>query len=116
MIRVFSSSDGRDTLAGSRLSTAQMNCVALSIYFGLAGVLTHNLGFIILDDPSQNLDSIHKASLALVLAGLLSSVQVLVSTQDVELERGLRERFGTDGVMTYRLAWTPKEGTIATAG
>lgn len=115
MIRVFSSSDGRDTLAGSRLSTAQMNCVALSIYLGLAGVLAHNLGFIILDDPSQNLDSSHKASLAGVLGSLLSSVQVLVSTQDVELEQSLRERFGNEGVMTYRLTWATKEGTSATA-
>jgi len=115
MVRVFSSSDGRDTLAGSRLSTAQMNCVALSIYLGLAGVLAHNLGFIILDDPSQNLDSSHKSALAGVLGSLLSSVQVLVSTQDVELERSLRERFGNEGVVTYRLAWVPREGTSATA-
>lgn len=114
VVRAFSTSDGRDTLAGSRLSTAQMNCVALSIYLALAGVLTHNLDFIILDDPSQNLDSDHKTALASVLKRIASSTQLLVSTQDSELERFLLDSLGKEGVMIYRLTWTPQQGTIAT--
>lgn len=113
VVRAFSTSDGRDTLAGSRLSTAQMNCVALSIYLALAGVLTHNLGFIILDDPSQNLDSSHKRALASVLKRIASSTQLVVSTQDSELERSLLESLGKEGIMTYRLTWTPQQGTLA---
>ena len=57
MIRARSSNDARQTLASTRLSTAQMNCVALSVYLALATCLEHNLGFVILDDPSQNLDT-----------------------------------------------------------
>jgi DNA repair exonuclease SbcCD ATPase subunit len=114
VVRAFSTSDGRDTLAGSRLSTAQMNCVALSIYLALAGVLTHNLDFIILDDPSQNLDSKHKRALASVLKKIGLGTQLIVSTEDSELEGFLLDSLGRNDLMTYRLTWTPQQGTIAT--
>ena len=115
IIRAYSTSDGTATLAGSRLSTAQMNCLALSIYLALTEVMSHHLGFIILDDPSQSLDGAHKLALAKVLAGILTRTQMVISTQDLEFEQLLIEVLGQDGVKRNRLAWTPQAGTSTSA-
>jgi DNA repair exonuclease SbcCD ATPase subunit len=108
MIRSFASTDGRETLASSRLSTAQMNCVALSVYLALATQLQHNLGFIIMDDPSQNLDSTHKAALVSVLSHLAPGLQLLVGTQDTEFDELLGKAMDEKGFERYGLAWSPR--------
>jgi DNA repair exonuclease SbcCD ATPase subunit len=110
-IQTFSTADGKKTLASSRLSAAQMNCVALSVYLALAGTLTHNLGFVVLDDPSQSLDADHKAALAHLLKEIVPAVQLVVGTQDVELHEFLTKEFSPECSSTYRLAWTPRSGT-----
>ena len=110
-IIAYSTKDGQRTSASSRLSTAQMNCVALSAYLSLAGVLNHNLGFMLLDDPSQNLDGEHKEALASILTDLLPSLQLVVGTHDTEFDKLLRKHLGKEGVSWYDLAWTAREGT-----
>jgi DNA repair exonuclease SbcCD ATPase subunit len=110
-IIAYSSRDGQRTSASSRLSTAQMNCVALSAYLSLAQVLSHNLGFVMMDDPSQNLDSTHKKALASVIKDLLPSEQLVIGTHDSEFDGLLRSELGAKGVMWFDLEWTPKEGT-----
>jgi exonuclease SbcC len=110
-IVAYSSKDGQRTAASSRLSTAQMNCVALSAYLSLAKVLSHNLGFILLDDPSQNLDAEHKKALARVIEGLLPSLQVVVGTHDAEFDGFLRSDLGRTEVSWYDLRWSPRDGT-----
>lgn len=111
VIRTLSSSDAVSSLARSRLSTAQMNCVALSVYLALATRLEHNLGFVVLDDPSQSLDTQHKAALAEVLAHLSPDVQFVIGTQDPELENLLVDAWGKDTCLVHRLSWSPKTGT-----
>lgn len=111
VIRILSSSDAVQSLASSRLSTAQMNCVALSVYLALATHLEHNLGFVVLDDPSQSLDTQHKTALAKVLAQLSPDIQFLVGTQDPELEGLLLDQWGKDSCQLYRLNWSPRTGT-----
>lgn len=103
--------DERETLASSRLSTSQMNCVALSIYLALARILTHHLGFVILDDPSQNFDTEHKLALAKVLRGIQSQTQLLVATEDSEFQAILQRELAGDTTRVYRLAWEPIAGT-----
>jgi DNA repair protein SbcC/Rad50 len=110
-IIAYSSRDGQRTFASSRLSTAQMNCVALSAYLSLAKVLSHNLGFVMMDDPSQNLDSPHKEALASVIKELLPSEQLVIGTHDSEFDGLLRTELGTRGVTWLDLEWTPREGT-----
>jgi len=110
-IRAFSTADGKDTQASSRLSTGQMNCVALSVYLALKEVLTHNLGFIILDDPSQNLDAAHKSALVKSLGEMKGSAQLLVATQDEEMQRMLAAELNGAGTRAYSLVWSPKNGT-----
>jgi DNA repair protein SbcC/Rad50 len=107
----FSTKDGEKTSASSRLSTAQMNCVALSVYLSLAQVLSHNLGFVMLDDPSQNLDADHKSALASVLRDLLPSSQLVVGTHDAEFDGYLKSALGNQGVSWYDLRWAPRDGT-----
>jgi DNA repair protein SbcC/Rad50 len=115
-IIAYSSKDGQRTAASSRLSTAQMNCVALSAYLSLAKVLTHNLGFILLDDPSQNLDAEHKKALAGVIKGLFPSLQVVVGTHDAEFDEFLRSDLGREDVSWYDLNWNPRDGTSVIPG
>ena len=81
-IKAFSANDGKETHVATRFSTGQMNCVALSVFFALTRTLPMKLGFIILDDPSQNLDHDHKMALAEIISSISSERQVLISTQD----------------------------------
>jgi DNA repair protein SbcC/Rad50 len=110
-IRAFSSKDGRETLAGSRLSTAQMNCAALSIYLALAGNLAHNLGFLMLDDPSQSLDRDHKQALSEVLHSFQNRMQVIVATHDEELDGLLRSGKSSQDLRRHELSWSASSGT-----
>jgi DNA repair exonuclease SbcCD ATPase subunit len=110
-IRAFSTTDGKDTLASSRLSVGQMNCVALSVHLALKEVLTHNLGFIILDDPSQCLDLPHKDALVKSLAKMSESAQLLIATEDQEMEKMLAVELAGSGTQAYSLRWSPKNGT-----
>lgn len=109
-IRAMATEDGKETLASSRLSTGQMNCVALSIYLALARVLSHKLGFVILDDPSQNLDTEHKVALASILKSLQPGTQLLVATQDAELQGILKKELDGKGTSVYELTWHPRNG------
>jgi DNA repair exonuclease SbcCD ATPase subunit len=110
-IRTHSSTDNRQTLASSRLSTAQMNCVALSVYLALATQLQHNLGFVILDDPSQNLDTEHKQALVGILSRLAPQLQVLVGTQDTELDELIGHSAAKELFHRRRLTWSPQTGS-----
>lgn len=114
-IIAFSTKEGEKTSASSRLSTAQMNSVALSAYLSLSKVLTHNLGFILLDDPSQNLDTEHKRALAQVLKELLPSTQLVIGTHDAEFDSFLRDSLGKEGLSWYDLGWAPRDGTTLKA-
>ncbi len=115
LIRTNSSTDSRHTLASSRLSTAQMNCVALSVYLALASQLQHNLGFVILDDPSQNLDTEHKQALVNILSRKAPDLQVLIGTQDSELDELIVNSAAEDSFHRRRLTWSPKTGSAVVA-
>lgn len=114
-IQTFATSDDRPSLASSRLSTAQMNCVALSVYLALSGALTHRLGFVILDDPSQSLDTAHKAALATVLHTMLPTTQLVIATQDAEFRLLLCRQFVGEGCRAYELSWSKASVGISPA-
>ena len=114
-IRTHASTDNRQTLASSRLSTAQMNCVALSVYLALATQLQHNIGFVILDDPSQNLDTEHKQALVGILSRLAPQLQVLVGTQDSELDELIGSATAEESLDRKCLSWSPSAGCAVVA-
>ena len=110
-IRAISSQEGKSTLANSRLSTAQMNCVALSVYLAQSDVLAHSLGFLILDDPSQNLDTDHKVALASILGRFAAEQQLIIATHDEEFANAVRRDVPGDGVVAHGLEWSSRSGT-----
>jgi len=93
------------------LNHADINCAALSIFLSLAGSaqISHRLGLVMLDDPSQSLDATSKRNLCAVLADLCDSRQVIVATADSELRNEVLRM--TKKKKIYRLSgWSPAEG------
>ncbi len=111
-IKAFNSSDNKDTVVSTRFSTGQMNCVALSVYLSLAKVLPHKLGFLILDDPSQNLDIQHKEALCNVLKEIKNEGQIIIATQDNELQKMLTSKTseGDDKLIYSFESWDKRNG------
>jgi len=112
-IKAFNNREGKETLISTRFSTGQMNCAALSIFLSLSSMLERRQEFVILDDPSQNLDPEHKKSLVKVLRDVALENQVIIATQDTELEEEINASFKPKGGFTHMRyeGWT-KEGPI----
>jgi DNA repair exonuclease SbcCD ATPase subunit len=72
----------------SIFNTGDLNCAGLSVFLGLgvAQELSHSLGFIILDDPSQSLDDTHIENLVSILNSIPYDKQVLISTSESDLK------------------------------
>ena len=104
--------EAEETLASQKFSTGQMNCVALSIYFALAkkGIYSHNLGFLVLDDPSQNLDTPHKKALAEILLEMVPGKQVIMATHDKELQSIIESCDSSVMPLIYRFGSWMKAG------
>lgn len=73
------------TYVQTRFSNAQTNVTALSLFLAMAGATTSRLGILVLDDPSQSLDTEHKKALAKILADESKVKQVILATQDEEM-------------------------------
>uniref|UniRef100_A0A7V3KNF3 Rad50/SbcC-type AAA domain-containing protein n=1 Tax=candidate division WOR-3 bacterium TaxID=2052148 RepID=A0A7V3KNF3_UNCW3 len=112
-IRAFNNKEGRETLISTRFSMGQMNCAALSIFLSLSSMLERRPKFLILDDPSQSLDADHKKSLVKVLEDVSLGNQVIIATQDRELEQQIETGFRPEGgyiILNYK-GWS-KEGPV----
>lgn len=79
--------DGEKVPALSIFNHGDLNCAGLSIFLGLGVTqeLSHDLEFIILDDPSQSLDSSHKRNLVSILNLIPDDKQILISTSESDL-------------------------------
>lgn len=68
----------------SIFNQGDLNCAGLSIFLGLgvAQELSHDFGFIILDDPSQSLDRPHEENLVGILNSMPDDKQIFVSTSE----------------------------------
>jgi ABC-type lipoprotein export system ATPase subunit len=65
------------------------------------------MGFIVFDDPSQSLDLAHKKALADVLSEIGAEQQILVATQDEELQQELkRTKQKTKAQIVELESWT----------
>jgi DNA repair exonuclease SbcCD ATPase subunit len=75
---------GESEVALRILNKGDINCAALSIFLALASLeeMEHNIGFIVLDDPSQCLDPVHKDRLANVLNHVLENKQLIIATSE----------------------------------
>lgn len=81
-----SSGDYQDAL---NLNQGDIIGVALSIFLGLAGATDNRLSFLILDDPSQKIDSPHIRGLVNYLNDMGTRFQLVIATADPTLENRL---------------------------
>jgi DNA repair exonuclease SbcCD ATPase subunit len=95
------------------LNHADINCAALSIFLALASSvqISHQLGIVILDDPSQSLDKTSKKNLCTVLTRLCDSRQVIMATADGELISEAKNIPKIKASYTVK-GWTPKGGPV----
>jgi DNA repair exonuclease SbcCD ATPase subunit len=94
------------------LSQGDLNALALAIFLGLAASSKDSgaFGFVLMDDPSQSLDSEHKKQLVKVLDEVAGQKQLVVSTMDGEFHSYLAEEL-TKAKKEYVFeAWTPDDG------
>ena len=70
-----------------------LNAAAIAIFLALAkSEPQHNIGFILLDDPSQSLHSEYKQAFAEILNDIVATRQVVVSTMDTEFKQYCLEK------------------------
>ncbi|MEH2297712.1 MAG: hypothetical protein V7K88_01215 [Nostoc sp.] len=103
---------GETEIALRILNKGDINCAALSIFLGLAtsNNLTHNISFMVLDDPSQNLDPEHKERLAGVLNDVLKNKQLIIATSEDDFATHFNNNL-TKPKKVYRLeGWTEDAG------
>jgi len=94
------------------LSLGDLNSLALSIFLGLAKTVGdfHPLGFILMDDSSQSLDSQQKARLVKVIDELCEIKNIIVSTMDGEFKELLKDNI-TKAKTVYMFSdWMPDSG------
>jgi len=107
---IFEDQDGNRPIPV--LSQGDLNSLALSIFLGLtkASGDSHPLGFILMDDSSQSLDSQQKARLVEIFNELSGIKNITVSTMDTELQQFLKD--GITKVKTiYKFSdWAPDSG------
>ncbi|HEV2045634.1 MAG TPA: AAA family ATPase [Chthoniobacterales bacterium] len=78
---------------GHVLSEGDLSAAAMSLLLGLASGTSHNLGFIVLDDPAQGMDDTLQANFANALAKLEDRKQVVILTHQRSFAEAL-ERAG----------------------
>jgi len=110
-IKAFNPKEKKETLAVTRLSVGQMNCAALAIHLALSKILSHKLGFLIMDDPSQSLDTEHKIALVKLLKSIVPYNQVIISTHEVEFRDFLKSQLRSgEGRYVYEFINWSKSG------
>jgi DNA repair exonuclease SbcCD ATPase subunit len=94
------------------LSQGDLNALALAIFLGLAASAKDSgaFGFVLMDDPSQSLDSEHKKALVQVLNEVARQKQLVVATMDREFRGYLAEGLTKAKTEYVFEAWTPEKG------
>jgi DNA repair exonuclease SbcCD ATPase subunit len=90
-------------------STAQVNCLAISVFLALNLAIPCNLPLTLIDDPIQALDDINVLGLSDVLVGMRGVRQIVLTTHDRSLFEFLMRRLsvgGTDTKGIWFSTWT----------
>jgi len=90
-------------------STAQANCLALSVFLALNLAIPCNLPLTLIDDPIQALDDINVLGLSDVLVGMRGVRQIVLTTHDRSLFEFLMRRLSVGGMDTKGIwfdTWT----------
>lgn len=100
---------GRTFSGEAVLSYGELNTCALSFFLAMAISQPHHLGFVLLDDPVQNMDELHIEELAQVLKSLKDDLgwQLVVGLHDESvfdyLKRQLLPSREGQSLVSYRL-------------
>ncbi len=73
------------TYVQTRFSNTQLTITVLALFLSLSLKFPSDIGFIILDDPSQSMDQSHKKALAKLLQKFNTVKQLIIATHDQEL-------------------------------
>jgi len=94
------------------LSQGDLNCLALSLFFGLAEAAggTQPFAFLMLDDPTQSLGPEMKQQFVSVLEEIAKHRQLVTSTPDVEFKDLLMTNITKSKAVYDFLDWTEKNG------
>ncbi|MEM3828365.1 MAG: AAA family ATPase [Conexivisphaerales archaeon] len=84
------SEKGEEVYVRALFSTAQLNETAIILLLAMANSAKHKFDFIILDDPSQSLDSMGKEKLAKLLTKVADLKQLIICTMDAEFGEFIR--------------------------
>jgi DNA repair exonuclease SbcCD ATPase subunit len=108
-VDVTSSSASKEALP--ILNQGDLNCAAISIFLALATAddASHRLAYLILDDPSQSLDSASKSNLAKVLEAASEKKQVVIGTLDEELDKQVLKMTKKKTILRFK-GWDPVKG------
>lgn len=116
---VYASGGGKREKLVTFFNQGDMNCAALAIFLALGTGRASKGGgasFLMMDDPSQSLDSVQKERLARVINEVTAGAQLLLSTMDAELLESARKSI-TRKKRVYNLgAWDPKTGPSLSEG
>jgi hypothetical protein len=105
--------NGDPTSATTRFSMAQLNTFALSILIANNIKLSFSNPFsiLIMDDPTQVMDSQHKEALSKLIAEIGKDKQIIISTADEEFKSGLERNCKTN-LSTIEFRDWSKEGPV----
>jgi DNA repair exonuclease SbcCD ATPase subunit len=86
--------DGEKISALSIFNQGDLNCAGVSVFLGLGAApgVSHDLGFLILDDPSQSMDKAHKDRLVALFDSLPEDKQTIVSTSESDFAQTIMDR------------------------
>jgi exonuclease SbcC len=102
-------SDEKETHVRTMFSTAQLNEVAIVLLLAMAEVSPYNLKFLILDDPSQSMDSEGKMKLSRLIAEVSQKRQVIIGTMDHEFA-GYLQNLCKEARVYHFLGYTNESG------
>ena len=85
------------------LSDGQVTATAIGLFFALSDADTHNVDFLYVDDPTQNLDLPCKEAMAKVVSEIGRKRQVIVSTQDDDFVSFLEAEGFFDSAIVHHL-------------
>ena len=106
------SKDGKDPTP--ILSQGDLNCLALSLFLGLAQATgeTQPFAFLMLDDPTQSLGSEMKQEFVRVLEDVANSRRLVIATQDPEFKELLIANLTKSKVVYNFRDWTQENGPV----
>ncbi|MEM3628522.1 MAG: AAA family ATPase [Candidatus Bathyarchaeia archaeon] len=105
------SETGEKTYVQTLFSTGQLNESAVLILLAMAKKAPHKLEFVIMDDPSQSLDSYGKRRLAELLAKASQDKQIIVSTMDSEFANYIKSTYPQAAFIKF-LEYKKGEGPV----